>query len=411
MPEHNTNNAAPANARLYAIIILVVALILGAWGVISRIHSHDKLRKEATDASIPTVTLVQPDHGPPTENLTLPGSVQAWYEAPIYARTSGYLKSWVTDIGTHVKRGDLLAEIDAPDVDQQFHQAQADLGTAQANMQLSDTTNTRWQGLLTTDSVSKQDADEKSGDLAAKKATMDSAAANLARLRELEGFKRVVAPFDGVVTLRNTDIGNLINAGQSSGAELFRVADTHALRVYVQVPQPYAAAAGVGTQADLVFADHPGKTYPAKVISTAEALDPAARTLQVQLELDNAKGELFPGAYADVHFKLPSDTQALRVPANTLLFRTAGLQIGVVGANDTVALKSVTQGRDFGSSVEILAGLNADDKVVLNPPDSLQDGQKVHVAPPPKPPADQGNSQPGAQPGGQQGAKPEDKKS
>jgi RND family efflux transporter MFP subunit len=408
MPEHNTNNAAPANVRLYAIIILVVVLVLAAWGIFSRIQARADLRKEAADAAIPTVTVIQPSHGPATEELTLPGSVQAWYEAPIYARTSGYLKSWVTDIGAHVKRGDLLAEIDAPDVDQQYRQAQADLGTAQANLQLSGTTNTRWQGLLATDSVSKQDADEKAGDLAAKKATMDSAAANLARLRELEGFKRVVAPFDGVVTLRNTDIGDLINAGQSSGAELFRVADTHALRVYVQVPQPYAASAGVGTQADLVFADHPGKTYPAKVISTADALDPAARTLQVQLELDNAKGELFPGAYAEVHFKLTADAQALRVPANTLLFRTAGLQIGVVGANDTVTLKSVTQGRDFGSSVEILAGLNPDDKVVLNPPDSLQDGQKVHVAPPPKPPADQSKDQQGGQ---QQNAKPEDKKS
>ncbi|HWY25728.1 MAG TPA: efflux RND transporter periplasmic adaptor subunit [Nevskia sp.] len=405
MPEHDTNNAAPANARRYAIVILVVVLVLAAWGIMSRIHARADLRKQAADAAIPTVTVIQPSHGPATEELTLPGSVQAWYEAPIYARTSGYLKSWVTDIGVHVKRGQLLAEIDAPDVDQQYRQAQADLGTAQANLQLSDITNTRWQGLLATDSVSKQDADEKAGDLAAKKATEQSAAANLARLRELEGFKRVVAPFDGVVTLRNTDIGNLINAGEASGTELFHVADTHALRVYVQVPQPYAASAGVGTEAELAFADHPGKLYPAKVIATADALDPAARTLQVQLELDNPKGELFPGSYAEVHFKLTADALALRVPANTLLFRSAGLQVGTVSANDVVALKSVSQGRDFGSSVEILNGLKPDDRIVLNPPDSLEEGQKVHVAPPPKPPAGQDKGQQGGQPGGKPGDK------
>jgi len=312
----------------------------------------------------------------------LPGAVQAYIEAPIYARTSGYLKSWQTDIGTRVTKGQLLGEIETPEVDQQLAQAQADLATAHANEALSNTTNVRWQGLLATESVSKQDADEKSGDFAAKKAAADSAAANVARLRDLESFKRVTAPFSGVITARNTDIGALINAGQSAGSELFRIADTHILRIYAQVPEAYASATRPGVEAKLRFTEHPNQDFPAKIVRTSNALDPTLRTLQVELQLDNAKGEIFPGAYAEVHFKLAAAAETLRLPSNTVLFRAAGLQVATVDDQQHVKLKSIVQGRDFGTTIEVLSGLEANEKVVLNPPDSITDGVLVRIATP-----------------------------
>jgi RND family efflux transporter MFP subunit len=368
--------------RRYALILLVVALALGVWGEISRVLARNALGKESADAGVITVATVTANRSAAGEELVLPGTVQAYIEAPIYARTNGYLKNWSTDIGTRVTAGQLLAEIEAPEVDQQYSQAQADLATARANESLADSTNARWQVLLGSESVSKQDADEKAGDAAAKKAAADSAAANVARLRELESFKRVVAPFDGVVTARNTDIGALINAGQSTGTELFRVADTHKLRIYVQVPEGYAAQTVPGIEAELRFAEQPGKNYAAKVVRTAEALDPNLRTLQLELQLDNARGEVFPGAYAEVHFRLAASAQALRLPSNTVLFRAAGLQVATVDAQNRIKLKSIVQGRDFGSSVEVLSGLDPGDAVVVNPPDSITDGAPVRIAPP-----------------------------
>jgi RND family efflux transporter MFP subunit len=232
--------------------------------------------------------------------------------------------------------------------------------------------------------VSKQDADEKAGDAAAKEASTESAAQNVRRLQELESFKRVLAPFNGVVTARNTDVGDLINAGQSSGSELFRMADTHRLRVYAQVPEAYAIATTTGLQTELHFAEYPGRAFPAKTVRTSNALDPTARTLQVELQLDNDKGELFPGAYAEVHFKLPDSMQTMRLPANTILFRD-GLQVATVDHDRKIKLKSVVQGRDFGKTIEILSGIERDDSVVVNPPDSIQDGVPVRIAPPPPP--------------------------
>jgi RND family efflux transporter MFP subunit len=366
--------------RRYALILLAVALILAVWGEFSRVRARSTLGRETAEAAILTVITVSPTLTPLGEELVLPGTVQAFAEAPIYARTSGYLKDWRTDIGTLVTKGELLAEIDAPEIDQQYTQAQADLATARANEALSMSTNERWKGLLATESVSKQDAEEKAGDAAAKKAAADSAAANLARLRDLQSFKRVVAPFSGVITARNTDVGALINAGQSSGAELFRIADTHELRIYVQVPEIYAAAAGPGLEAELHFAERPRQVFAARVVRTANALDPTSRTLQVELELDNAKREVLPGAYAEVHFKLPASAESLRLPANTVLFRAAGLQVATVDAQKRVKLKSIVQGRDFGNSIEILSGLDADESVILNPPDSLTDGAPVRIA-------------------------------
>jgi RND family efflux transporter MFP subunit len=364
----------------YLVALFTVAVVLAAWGEIDRVIARNSLAKESAVDVLPTVVTVKPNRTDLGEELILPGTVQAFIEAPIYARTNGYLKAWHTDIGSPVKKGQLLAEIETPEVDQQLTQAVADLATARANEALSQTTNTRWKELLKTESVSQQDADEKAGDAAAKRAAAEAAAANVSRLRELESFKRVVAPFDGVITARNTDIGALINAGQSAGSELFRLADTQKLRIYVQVPEPYAAAAKPGLGAELSFSEQRGKAYTAIVVRTSNALDPALRTLQVELELDNSQRELFPGAYAEVHFKLAGNAQSLRLPATTVLFRAAGLQVAVVDAHQRIQLKSIVEGRDFGSTIEVLSGLNAEDAVVINPPDSIIDGLTVRVA-------------------------------
>jgi RND family efflux transporter MFP subunit len=386
MPEPSTDAAdmnLHAKIRRYSLILLIVALVLAVWGEVSRVHARSALTQGAAQAAVLNVVTVTPNRTPLGEELVLPGTVQAFIEAPVYARTSGYLKDWQTDIGTEVTKGQLLGEIETPEVDQQLTQAQADLATARANESLSNSTNARWKGLLATDSVSKQDADEKAGDAAAKKAAADSAAANVARLRELESFKRVVAPFTGVITARNTDIGALINAGQASGTDLFRIADTHKLRIYVQVPEAYASVTGPGLQAELHFAEFPHKVFAAKTVRTSNALDPSSRTLQVELELDNAKREVFPGSYAEVHFKLPASAESLRLPADTVLFRSAGLQVATVDAEKRVKLKSIVQGRDFGNTIEILSGLGADEAVIVNPPDSITDGVSVRIAAPP----------------------------
>jgi RND family efflux transporter MFP subunit len=385
MPEQSidaSDQQLRRKVRRYSLILLIVALCLGVWGEVSRVLARAALSKETAEAAVTTVITTTPSRTTLGEELVLPGTVQAYTEAPIYARTNGYLKEWRVDIGSPVTKGDLLAEIDSPEIDQQYAQAQADLATARANETLAGTTNVRWQGLLGTESVSKQDADEKAGDAAAKKAAADSAAANVSRLRELESFKRVVAPFTGVITARNTDIGALINAGQSAGTELFRIADTHKLRIYAQVPEAYAAVTNPGLEAELRFAERPKQSFAAKTVRTSNALDPTLRTLQVELELDNANHAVFPGAYAEVHFKLPASSESLRLPANTVLFRAEGLQVATVDGQKRVKLKSIVQGRDFGNTIEILSGLEPNDTVILNPPDSLIDGVVVRIAPP-----------------------------
>jgi RND family efflux transporter MFP subunit len=386
MPEHNsvpTDERLSRKIRRYSLVLLVVALGLGVWGEISRVLARNALGRETARDALPSVVITTAHRSDVGEDLVLPGTVQAFVEAPIYARTNGYLKSWRTDIGAEVKKGELLAEIDTPEVDQQLSQSQADLETARANANLSSSTNRRWQGLLSTESVSRQDADEKAGDAAAKKAAVDSAAANVARLRDLESFKHVVAPFDGIVTARNTDIGALINAGQSAGSELFRVADLKKLRIYVQVPEAYAAATKPGLEAQLRFTEQANRTFVARTVRTSNALDPTLRTLQVELQLDNANRDVLPGAYAEVHFKLTGNAESLRLPANTVLFRAAGLQVATVDTASRVKLKSIVQGRDFGNTIEVLSGIEADDRVVVNPPDSITDGASVRIVEPP----------------------------
>jgi len=363
--------------------LLIVAFILVAWGEVHRVMARSTLRQQTAEEAAPIVVTVAPTRSGLGEELVLPGTVRAYSEAPIYARTNGYLKSWSVDIGSTVRKGQILAEIETPEIDQQLAQAIADLATARANEALANTTDTRWKALLKTESVSKQDADEKDGDADAKRAIAESAAANVSRLRQLESFKRVVAPFDGVITARNTDIGALINAGESAGSELFRLADTHKLRIYVQVPEPYAAAAKPGLEAELKFSEQASKGYSATTVRTANALDPNLRTLQVELELDNAQHEVFPGAYAEVHFKLAGSASSVRLPANTVLFRAPGPQVAIVDAQHRIQLKSIVQGRDFGGTIEVLSGLNPDDAVVINPPDSIVDGATVRVSSPP----------------------------
>jgi RND family efflux transporter MFP subunit len=368
-----------------ALFVGIAAIIVLIWAGVTAHFASAKL-KEVTEAqAVVTVATTKPSSQSGLTDLVLPGNIQANYEAPIYARTSGYLKRWLVDIGTPVKAGQLLAEIESPEIDQQLRQAEADLATATANQKIADLTAQRWRDLRSTDSVSKQEADEKIASAASGDAQMQAAHANVQRLKELSGFEKIVAPFDGVVTARNTDIGQLIAAGENTGPALFRVADMHRLRTYVTVPQTYAANMTPGLKADLMFPDRPGKVYTATLDSTSSAIDQNTRTLLAQLVIDNKNGELLPGAYAEVHFHLPPGTgPVFKLPANVLLFRGDGLHVGTVDANNHVVLKTVEVGRDYGSDIEIVHGLTADDNVILSPPDSLTDGMAVRLATPPK---------------------------
>jgi len=370
-------SVSPYRRYLWAAIALV--LLLAVWGILSRLLARNALVHEAREAAIPTVITTQPHAGPAADTLLLPGSVQAYYEAPIYARTSGYLKAWYTDIGATVKKGELLAEIETPEVDQQLRQAEADLGTARANYELARSTNERWQGLLATESVSQQDADQRAGDAAAKAAAQQSASANLARLRELEGFKRVVAPFNGVVTQRNTDVGALINAGGGSGPAMFVVSDITKLRVYVNVPQNYVPAIKIGAKATITLPEYPNRTFQATVEASSQAVDVSSGTTRMQLGLDNSSGELMPGGYASVKLSLQRDSAPLSIPASALIFNGSGLRVATVGADDKVLFKTVTIARDLGREIELASGIAPDDRVVTAPPDGLSDGDQVRV--------------------------------
>jgi RND family efflux transporter MFP subunit len=365
-----------------AIIALVIVAALFLSGLLPRVKARATLARETQEMAVPTVLVVQPKRSAPSKDLVLPANVQAFADAPIYARTNGYLKRWYVDIGGHVKAGQLLAEIDTPEVNQQLRQARADLGTAEANLNLSRITTERYADLLKTDSVSKQDADNAAGDYAAKGATVQSAQANVKRLEELQLFEKIYAPFDGVITARNTDIGALIDSGGSSGPrnELFHIAQPDKLRVYVSVPQIYSQAAKPGLTANLTLAEFPGRLFQGKLVRTANAIDPTSRTLLVEIAVDNPTGQLFTGSYAEVHFKLPTPTSSLILPVNTLLFRSEGLRVATVGPGQRVELKPITIGHDFGSEVEVVAGLSESENVIVNPPDSVVDGETVRTA-------------------------------
>jgi RND family efflux transporter MFP subunit len=369
-------------SRVFTILflIVIVLVIVGAVTLFERRTQYQALAKETETLAIPTVAVFHATVESSEEDLVLPGAMQAYVESPIYARTNGYLKKWYHDIGSRVQQGDLLADIDTPEVDQQLSQARADLKTAQANANLSRITATRYQELIKTDGVSKQEVDNAVGDLEAKVASVNSAEANVRRLEDLESFKHVYAPFSGVITRRNVDIGTLINAGNGGASQqLFSLAQTDPIRVYVSVPEAYAASIHAGLGAFLELTQYPGQKFQGKVVRTAEAIDPSTRTLLTEVDVPNHNGALLPGGYAQSHLQVKVSGARLAVPVNALLFRSEGLRAVVVGADHKTHLKSLSIGRDYGTSLEVLQGLDASDWIVLNPADSLEEGQEVHV--------------------------------
>src|SRR5690349_14038899 len=331
VPPIEAPNSAPRRGFRLGAPLLVMGLLLFAVlvynGLTTRTKAAADLKQDTVAAATPTVAVVQPKHGDAAEEVVFPGNVRAYTDAAIYARTNGYLKKWYVDIGTRVETGKLLAEIETPEVDQQLQQARAELATAEANLQLAQSTAERWKELVATDSVSKQETDEKVGDLNAKKAMVESGRANVKRLEQLHAFGKIYAPFAGVITVRNTDVGQLIDAGNSQGRELFHLAATDKLRVFVSVPQQYSRNATPGVSADITLEELPGRKFSGKIARTASAIDVSSRTLLTEVEVNNASGELLPGAYASVHLKLPSKGAAVTIPANTLLFRSEGLRV------------------------------------------------------------------------------------
>ncbi len=359
---------------------VIVLVILGAFTLFQRRAQYHALAEETETLAIPTVAVTHPTSEVAQEDLVLPGTLQAYVESPIYARTNGYLQKWYHDIGTRVPKGELLADIDTPEVDQQLSQARADLNTAQANANLSKITQARYLELIKTDGVSKQEVDNAVGDYEAKAATVQSSQANVRRLEELESFKHVYAPFSGVITRRNIDTGTLINAGNGGAQqELFTLAQTDPIRVYVSVPEMYSPSVRAGLGAYLELAQYPGQQFQGKVVRTAEAIDPATRTLLTEVDVPNKNAQLFPGGYSQVHLQVKVAASRVQVPVNALLFRAEGLRAVVVDANHKAHLRQLTIGRDYGTSLEVLQGLEPTDWIVLNPPDSLDEGQEVRV--------------------------------
>jgi RND family efflux transporter MFP subunit len=361
------------------VAVIVAGALIAAWGIADRGHAMTELVRETREQAVSTVVVTTPTRGAASEEVALPGNVQAYTDAAIFARTAGYLKTRLADIGSHVQAGQVLAEIDTPEIDQQLLQARAELATAQANAALAKTTAARYEDLIKSDSVSRQDLDNAAGNYDAKKAAVLSAEANVKRLEELQRFKTIHAPFAGVITARSTDIGALIGPG-TSAKELFHIAAMDRLRVFVDVPQMYSRAARPGVQATIGIQDLPGRTFTGKLARTAQSIDAGSRTLLVEIDLDNPGGEILPGSFAQVHLKLPTDATTFRLPVNTLIFRSEGLRVAAV-KNGTVSLIPITIGRDFGSTVEVIAGLDGSESIVVNPSDSLASGQAVTVAP------------------------------
>ena len=378
-----TGRHAPWARRLVtAIFVLAAAGTLGfgiRGGIEQRVATAKELVQATDEAATPVVNVTHPASAAPLQEIVLPGNTEAFTDSPIYARTNGYLTHWNFDIGARVKKGDLLAEIETPEIDQQLQQAQSQLETAQANYDLAKITADRWQFLLKTNSVSKQETDQAVANQAAQKAVVDSNSANVRRLERLQSFEKVYAPFDGVITARSTDIGALIDAGSSAQSkELFHMAAISTLRVFVPVPEVYSNAARPGAAATLTLDEYPGRVFRGMLVRDSSAIDPASRTLRVEVDLANTNGLLLPGAYVSVHLKLPATIRSVTIPANTLLFRREGLRVGVVRGG-RANLVPVTIGRDYGANVEIVSGLRPADSIILDPSDSLENGSAVHV--------------------------------
>ena len=368
--------------RAVVILVLLLAAALGTagWGLVSRRNALKTVTRETDELAVVTVSVTRPERGKADQSITLPGTIQPFTDAAIYARTNGYLRKRYGDLGSRVKRGQLLAEIDTPEIDQQLQQSRADLVTAEANAKLAKTTAERYQDLIKSESVSRQDLDNAVGGFEARTAEVLSAKANVSRLQQLQGFSRIYAPFDGVITARNTDIGALIDSGNGA-KELFHVAATDRMRVFVSVPQVYSQSARTGLDATVTLREFPGRTFTGKIARTAEAIDVTSRTLLTEVDVDNPKGELLPGAYAEVRIQLPPGASSFRLPVNTLVFRAEGMQVATVQGGHVV-MQAVTLGRDFGTTVEVVSGLTGNEQVVINPPDALLAGQAVRVAAP-----------------------------
>jgi RND family efflux transporter MFP subunit len=379
-PDRNPDHPAPRGLRRAGIIFLIVAAVIVVFGLVSRAAQNSRLHDLTEERAVPTVAIVAPTAVENQQGLELPGRLEAYIRAPIYARVPGYLKSWKFDIGGKVKTGDLLAEIDTPDLDQQLMQARAALSVAEANSKLAQITAERWQSLAGTDAVAKQDVDQRTFTWNANVAQVKAAQANVDQLVAEEGFKRLVSPFNGIVTARETDIGALINVGAAGGAELFVVSETTKLRVYVSVPQNYVPSVPSGTKATIRVPEHPDKTYSGTVEASSQAVSPSTGTTLMQIIVDNGAGELMPGGYASIHLEIAGAPNVLSVPSSALIFDAKGLSIATVDAGNHVVIKPVSIQRDLGSVVEIASGLASTDRVIQNPPDGVGNGDPVRLA-------------------------------
>src|SRR5436853_4938263 len=379
MPSENSSPVSRRKLGLFGLVAGIAAVLIVVTGIRAREDSGAKLREWTDTQAIRPLWVTLPDAKVLNATLDLPGRLEAWQRAPIYARVSGYLKGWSADIGARVKAGDVNAEIEAPDLDQQLLQARADLASQQSSARLSEATLTRRKSLLASNFVSMQEIDERTADLSNKKAAVNSGQANVERLEALAGFKKITVPFDGVVTARDTDVGALINAGGGAGPAMFVVSDITKLRVYVNVPQSYVPAVKIGAKAVLTLPEYPNRTFAATVEASSQSVDVASGTTRMQLALDNANGELMPGGYANVRLPLQRDAVPLHIPASALIFNKDGLRVATVGPDDKVLFKTVTIARDLGRDIELGSGIAADDRVIVAPPDGLADGDQVRV--------------------------------
>ena len=376
-----TNGRSARGAWVMPLVVGVVVLAVLVFGIRSRLKAEVSLRTVTAQMAVPSVSVVQPKPAAPAQEIILPGNIQPFISSPVYARTDGYLKKWYFDIGAHVKAGQLLGTIQSPEIDEQLSQARSTLATAQANLNLAEITKTRYEAMFQKHAVAQQDRDNAEGTYSANKAMVDADMANVRHYEALVSFEKVYAPFDGVITARNTDIGDLINAGTSSTpkTDLFHIDQTGTVRVYVNVPEEYSRGIKPGkTEADIVLAEFPGQKFPGRVVRTAEAINGTTRTLLTEIDLPNPGNTLLTGSYAEVHLHIPSANSTFLIPASSLIFRSESLQVGVVRSGK-VELADLTPGHDFGSEIEVVAGLKASDQVVMNPPDSLVSGQQVNI--------------------------------
>jgi len=370
--------------RKHTWLIAVAAILvfggIAVYGIFTRLAEENTVRAETAQMAVPSVSVISPQRSAPAQEIVLPGNVQPFISSPIYARTNGYVKNWYADIGAHVRKGQLLAVIETPEVDQQLAQSRSNLATAQANLKLAEITKNRYQGLLATHAVAQQDVDNAVGTYDANKTIVEADQANVKQLETLQSFEKVYAPFDGIITARNTDIGTLINSGNTGNVktDLFHISQPGKLRVYVNVPEQYSKAATPGLTASLTLAEFPGRQFEGKLVRTSEAINFSTRTLTAEIDVDNPTGELLTGSYTEVHLKVSGQTSSYLVPVSTLVFRSQGLQVAVVRDGSAV-LTPVTPGRDFGDQIEIVSGLKGDESVIVTPPDSIVSGQKVQV--------------------------------